>query len=288
MCNHDFSPVQTSADASRVSFSMVRVGVVAVVGLASALFMGCGELEPMREPEVVDLQLTTDTLKSSVRDAQRTVAELRADLEVRRSELAEAQVARAQLEGRVREAERRVIEARQVIELQREELAVARTERARVSRGSHQLQGQLKQMQKQFAQPGTSESAHDGQGAAPLPSRGAMRKGSKATQVPAQRNQLSEFSEVPQTGAIPATVSQVPIDRELSSAVEPQLAPAKHVSVKPGDTLWSIAQKYRVNMERLRTLNQLTDNRIVIGQALWLPDDRPMSVVGADKVASTP
>ena len=115
-----------------------------------------------------------------------------------------------------------------------------------------------------------------------------MRKGSKATQIPAQQNQLSEFPGVPQTGVSTATVSQVPIGRESSSAVEPQLAPPKHVSVKPGDTLWSIAQKYRVNVERLRTLNQLTDNRIVIGQALWLPDDRPMSVVGADKVASTP
>lgn len=288
MCNYDRSLVLVSADARRASSSMVRVGVFTVVGLASALFMGCGELEPMREPEVVDLQLTTDTLKASVRDAQRTVAELRADLEVRRSELAEAQVARAQLEGRVREAERRVIEARQVIELQREELAVARTERARVSRGSHQLQGQLKQMQQQFAQPGTSESAHDGQEAAPLPSRGAMRKGSKATQIPVQQNQLSELPGVPQTGAITATVSQVPMGRESSSAVEPQLAPTQHVSVKPGDTLWSIAQKYRVNMERLRTLNQLTDNRIVIGQALWLPDDRPISVVGADKIASAP
>jgi hypothetical protein len=69
----------------------------------------------MREPEVVDHELTTDTLKVSVRDAQRTVAELRADLEARRRELAEAQVVQAQLEGRVREAERRVIEARQVI-----------------------------------------------------------------------------------------------------------------------------------------------------------------------------
>ena len=288
MCNFDRSLVLVSADARRASSSMVRVGVCTAVGLASALFMGCGELEPMREPEVVDLQLTTDTLKASVRDAQRTVAELRADLEVRRSELAEAQVARAQLEGRVREAERRVLEARQVIELQREELAAARTERARVSRGSHQSQGQLKQMQKQFAQPGKSESAHDGQEAAPLPSRGAMRKGSKATQIPAQHNQLSEFPGVPQTGAIAATVSQVPIGRESSSAVEPQLAPTQHVSVKPGDTLWSIAHKYRVNMERLRTLNQLTDNRIVIGQALWLPDDRPISVVGADTVASAP
>jgi len=288
MCNYDRSRFQASADARRASSSMVRVGVFAVVGLTAALIVGCGELEPMHEPEVVDLQLTTDTLKASVRDAQRTVAELRADLEARRSELAEAQVARAQLEGRVREAERRVIEARQVIELQREELAVARTERVRMSRGSHQLQGQLKQMQKQFAQPRKSESVHDGQEAAPLPSRGAIRKGSKATPVPAQRNQLSEFPETRQAGAITATVSQAPIGGEPLSAVEPQLAPAKHVSVKPGDTLWSIAQKYRVNMERLRMLNQLTDNRIVIGQALWLPDDRPRSVVDADKVASTP
>jgi LysM repeat protein len=58
--------------------------------------------------------------------------------------------------------------------------------------------------------------------------------------------------------------------------------------VKPGDTLWRIAQKYRVNVEHLRMLNQLTDNRIVIGQALWLRDDGPMSGVGADKGASTP
>lgn len=56
----------------------------------------------------------------------------------------------------------------------------------------------------------------------------------------------------------------------------------------PGDTLWRIAQKYRVNLEHLRMLNQLTDNRIVIGQALWLPDDRPMSGVGADKGVATP
>ena len=109
--------LQTSVEATRACYPTVRVGVLCAVGFASALFAGCGELEPMREPEVVDLELTTDTLKASVRDAQRTVAELRTDLEARRRELAEAQVARAQLEGRVREAERRVIEARLVIEL---------------------------------------------------------------------------------------------------------------------------------------------------------------------------
>ena len=280
--------LQTSVEAARACYPTVRVGVLCAVGFASALFAGCGELEPMREPEVVDLELTTDTLKASVRDAQRTVAELRTDLEARRRELAEAQIARAQLEGRVREAERRVIEARQVIELQREELAAARTERERVSRSSLQLQGQMKRLQKQFSKAGISGLAHDGQETAPLSSSGAMRKGQKAMQVSAQGNQSSEFLETRQMEAIPAAVRQEPANREPSSEVEQLRTPTKSVSVKPGDTLWRIAQNYRVNLEHLRTLNQLTDNRIVIGQALWLPDDRPRSGVGADKGASTP
>ena len=107
---------------------------VCAVSLAMALLAGCGELEPMREPEVVDLQLTTDTLRTSVRDAQRMVAELRTDLEARRIELAEVQVARALLEGRVREAERRAQQSRHVIALQRAELAAARPPRPRVPR----------------------------------------------------------------------------------------------------------------------------------------------------------
>lgn len=273
---------------TRAYLPTVRVGVLCAVGFSSALFAGCGELEPMREPEVVDLELTTETLKASVRDAQRTVAELRTDLEVHRRELAEAQVARAQLEGRVREAERRVIEARLVIELQREELAAARTERQRVSRSSLQLQGQMKQLQKQLSRTGKSGTAHDGQETVPLSSSGAMGKDQKAMQVPAQRNQSSEFLETPQMMATPAALMQVPANRKPSSEVEQQRTPTQYVFVKPGDTLWRIAQKYRVNLEHLRTLNQLTDNMIVIGQALWLPDDRPLSGVGTHKGASTP
>ena len=288
MHNVHGSLTKTSVQTIRASLRAVRVGVLCAVGLASALFAGCGELEPMLEPEVVDLQLTTETLKASVRDAQRTTAELRTDLESRRRELAEAQIARAQLEGRVREVERRAIEARQVIELQREELAAARSERERVFRSSLQLQSQMKQLRKQLSKTGKSGPAHDGRQAAPLSSSGAIRKGQKAMQVPAQRNQSSEFLETPQMVATPAAVMQVPANRELLSELEHQRTPPKSVSVKPGDTLWRIAQKYRVNVEHLRTLNQLTDNRIVIGQALWLPDDRPMSGVGADKVSSTP
>lgn len=280
--------LQTSVARARACYPMMRVAVLCAVGFTSALLAGCGELEPMREPEVVDLELTTDTLKASVRDAQRMVAELRTDLEARRRELAEAQVARAQLEGRVREAERRVIEARQVIELQREELAAARTERERVSRSSLQLQSQMKQLQKQLSRTGKSDPVRDGEEGAPLPSSGVTRKGQKALPVPAPRSQTSEYQETLQMEATPAAVMQVPVNREPSPEVEPLRTPARHVSVKPGDTLWRIAQKYRVNVEQLRRLNQLTDNKIVAGQALWLPDDPSLSGVGPDKVVSTP
>ena len=265
---------ESSDEAPRACFSSVRIGALCAVGFAAALFAGCGELEPIREPEVVDLELTTDTLKASVREAQRTVAELRTDLEARRRELAEAQVARAQLEGRVREAERRVVEARQVIELQREELAAARTERERVFRSSLQLQSQMKYLRKQYSKLRESGS---GQEAVPLPSSGEVQKSQKAIQVPAQHSQASEFLEAPQMAATSAAVMQVPADREHSSSGEQQMSFPRHVSVKPGDTLWRIAQKHRVSLEHLRTFNQLPDNRIVIGQALWLPDDRPMS-----------
>lgn len=285
--SHDnFMQIQAAASCAR--YPKTKVMVLCAVGFASALFVGCGELEPMREPEVVDLQLTMDTLKTSVRDAQRVVAELRTDLEARRRELSEAQVARAQLEGRVREAERRVIEARQVIELQREELAAARVERGRVSRSSIQLQGQMKQLHKQLSGTEKSDLDQNGQEAAARPSSHMPSKGQKAMQSPIHRSQPSEYQEAQSMAVTPAAMAHMPVVRESSTVSERQRAPTRHVSVKPGDTLWSIAQKYRVNMEQLRTLNQVTDNKIIIGQALWLPDDSSLLGGGADIVSSMP
>lgn len=288
MQNYHRRVLKVLIEAIGTCYPIVRVGVLCAVGLVSVLFAGCGELEPMREPEMVDLELTTDTLKTSVRDAQRIVAELRNDLEARRRELAEAQVARAQLEGRVREAERRVVEARQVIELQREELAAARTERAHASRSSLQLQSQMRQLQKQLSRAGKSSPAHNRQEADPLVSSRAIDRGQNAMQILAQRNQPSGLPETPQMIAIPPAVTLAPAHRKSSLERDQQMTPTEYVTVKPGDTLWSIAQKYRVRLEHLRALNQLRDNRIVIGQALWLPEGRPISGIGTDEDAPTP
>ena len=240
------------AETTRAWYPMVRVGVLCAVGFASSLLAGCGELEPVREPERVELELTTDTLKASVRDAQRTIAELREDLEVQRRELAEAQIARAQLDGQVREVERRIIEARQVIELQREELAAARVKQTHAFQSSFPLQGRMKQLQKQ---------------------RSGARKPDPAQDRP--------------TAATPAALMPASADSPFEPEGEPQRNSPKQVSVKPGDTLWHIAHAHRLNVSHLRTLNQLTNDRIIVGQTLRLPDSRPLPGAGDDESAST-
>lgn len=243
-----------------------------LLGMVFAFWTGCGALEPMDEPEVTDLQLTVDTLKASVRDAQRTASELRKELEASRQNLADAQVARAQLDGRVREAERRLLESKQVIDLQREELAAARTERERLARGSVQMQSQLKQLQKQLSKFG--KPSEEGQAGGPTPANGPSRRAQKAMMLPAQTNSTSRSVPERAMSATPAALVQAPITRESSYNRERGELYSRQVSVKPGDTLWSIAQRYRVDVDQLRATNQLTGNRIVVGQALRLPMSR--------------
>jgi len=231
-------------------------------GMAGLTLVACSPLEPMIEPEVSDLQLTVDTLKTTIRDAQRTIAELRAELDARRQELADVQIAKAQLEGRVREAERRLIEARQVIDLQREELAGSRSERERVARTGAALQNQLKQLQKQLAKIGKQvQDGRPNMAPAALPSAGRRA----ATGI--KTGQAETGEPVDRIGATPA----VHVPKETMSDAQLPTVPGR-VSVKPGDTLWSIAQRYHVPMKRLIALNQLVDTQIQVGQALWLAE----------------
>lgn len=238
--------------------------LMGVAGLA-----GCGPLEPIVEQEVSDLQLTVDTLRTSLRDSQRTIAELRAEVESRRQELADSQIARAQMEGRIREAERRLTEARHVIDLQREELASSRTERQRVSQTGAALHSQLKQLQKQLARMGRNADRGGDSGAAPAnlssskPHPSAVRPVNMSS--PDHGADLSRMAVAP--GELMS--AQAAIDNG-ASATAPANHPSSH-SVKPGDTLWSIAQRFHTTVQELKVVNELHDNRILIGQALRLP-----------------
>lgn len=231
--------------------------------------VGCGPLEPIVEQEVSDLQLTVDTLKTSLRDSQRTIAELRSELDSRRQELADSQIARAQMEGRIREAERRLTEARHVIDLQREELTSSRTERQRVSQAGTALQNQLKQLQKQLAKMGKQFERGGETGAAPA------NLSSTNTRPPAVRSVNMDSSH---HGAEKSRVAVAPAEILPSEAGidggEHSMAAADYpasISVKPGDTLWSIAQRFHITVQELIVANELHDKRILIGQALRLP-----------------
>lgn len=253
-----------------------RVVMLCLCGIVFVFWAGCGALEPMDEPEVTDLQLTVDTLKASVRDAQRTASELRKELEASRRDLAEAQVARAQLEGRVREAERRLGESKQVIDLQREELASARTERERHSRSSVLMQSQLKQLQKKLARFG--KLGEEGQPSGPSPANGPSQKAQKAMMVPTQTTSPSHPLPERNMSVTPTTLVRVPRMRDSSYDRGAGEHESRYVTVKAGDTLWRIAHRYQVNVDRLRATNQLTGNRIEIGQALRLPESRTEDV----------
>ena len=218
-----------------------------LVVLSLGSLVGCSPLEPIIEPEVSDLQLTVDTLKTTIRDAQRTIAELRAEVDSRRQELADTQIARAQLEGRVREAERRLVEARHVIDLQREELAGSRSERERVGRTGAVLQNQLKQLQTQLSRLGSPAGEARGAG---------MRQPSSKRH---QSRAVSSIREQPE-----------PFDERAKGVATTAMAAPARMAVKPGDTLWNIAQRYHVPVKRLMAINQLPDNHIQAGQTLWL------------------
>lgn len=228
----------------------------------------CSVLEPMNDPEPSDLQLTMDTMKGSLRDAYRTMMELRDEVEARRQELADVQIARAQLEGRLREAERRLNESRQVIELQREELAQSRTERERMAKAEGVVQSQLKQLKKQLSKM-RSQSGMSPTPAA-LPSSGEQSGTPVGTVVPSVQETVVRENAV----AVPRSAVQVSdgmLIGEPSVILSSGGVPLRMV-VKRGDTLSNVARRYHTSVTDLKLINALSTDVIQVGQWLWLPE----------------
>ncbi|MDF0673394.1 MAG: LysM peptidoglycan-binding domain-containing protein [Nitrospira sp.] len=218
-----------------------------------------------------DLQLTVDTLKISLRNAQRTVAELRAEADARRQELADVQIVRAQLEGRNREAERRLTEARHVIDLQREELSSARSEREEVGRTRVALQNQRRQLQKQLSKVGRQVKGNVSPAAMVSPRDGQLELVAVGPQQDALLAALEEGTRIvsgPATEVSRASSVGEPPRSSLSATVGPRI----QVVVKSGDTLWSIARRYHTSVRRLMVRNALPHDRIQVGQALWFTE----------------
>jgi len=244
------------------------------IGILLLGMSACSPLGPSTmESETSDLQLTVDILRTSLQESQRTVAELRAEVNTRRQELADVQIARAQLEGRIREAERRLTEARRIIDLQREELANSRSDREQVGRASAALQNQVKQFQRQLSKGGKQAKGN----VSPVDMDFPRDRQPELMTIGSQQDALSgalKGTRIVPDPAIPASgassVVEVPTVSRSSIA-----SPRLHMLVKPGDTLWSIARRYHTSVRHLMVLNALPSDRIRVGQALWLTEPSP-------------
>ncbi len=218
-----------------------------------------------------DLQLTVDTLKTSLRDAQRTVAELRAEVDARRQELADLQVGRAQLEGYIREAERRLTEARHVIDLQREELSNSRSQRERMKRARATLQDQLKQLQKQVSKVGKQARGNVSPATTITPPRDGQLA-SEANDLQ-QETLLAVFEEGILLQGLATKMSGASSVGDAQVISQPAtVSPRAHVLVKSGDTLWRIARRHHTSVRHLMVYNALLSDRIQVGQTLRLTD----------------
>lgn len=239
-----------------------------MAALSLSFWGGCARVTPGPEPTPSDLQVTADSLKTAVREAQRTATELRTALEEQRKELADAQVARAQLQGMLRETERRLADARQVIELQREELASARIERERFAQTVRPLHSRLRQSS--TVPPGPRTRASSGQdGIVPA---------SVGTQDQAVVSAPSHEDEsVPQPSPIvggPEPVLDAPDAVPVALSMPAATAPVRTIVVQDGETLWRLARRHKVDLEALRSLNGLSSNLIIAGRTLRLPEPR--------------
>lgn len=259
----------------------LRVGCWIVSVLSLFFGGGCARLTPVADQAPSDLQVTADSLRTAVRDAQRTAADLRTELDEQRKELADVQLARAQLQGMLRETERRLVEARQVIELQREELAAARIERERVAQAVRPFHSRLRQSSALVPYQGKkSPSGLD----VAVPAAAVSGESMEVVPLPAEEDSGLHTSG---TTADAELVSEETRPDAVSTPNVAAAVPVRTVVIQQGETLWRLARRHKVGVDVLRVLNGLSDNRIVAGRTLRLPDRPPLEVAPAASRGAT-
>jgi hypothetical protein len=93
-----------------------------------------------------DQELVQAALKADAAQSQRTMLDLRTELQVLQKDLGTSRIAQARLEGDLRDSQRRLAETQRLMETQRDELARTREERDRIANAGRDFQGQLAEL----------------------------------------------------------------------------------------------------------------------------------------------
>lgn len=235
----------------------------AAVLLACMVLSGCAGLRSAAG----NLQALEAASKAESQQAQRVIVELRTEVLGLQRDLGAARAAQARLEGELREAQRRLAEAQRQVSAQREDLARAREEREKAVQAGREAQGQLIELGKLRQQVADAE-------------RGQARLQALEAAVEKQTQDMADLKAATQRASgqfkskLPSAEFVVPPKGSLgraASAEGPAMASPRTIIVQPGDTLWDLARKHRVDLLDLITINRLVDNRIMPGQELLLP-----------------
>jgi LysM repeat protein len=220
-------------------------------------------------PSVRDLQLTQTVLKAESLQAQRTIADLRAELQGLQQELGAARAGQAHLDGELREAQRRAHEAQRAMEAQREELVRTREERDRLTALSRDLQGQMVELGRLRQQVG--EAGRD-QSRLQALEQAIERHTKELADLKSAMQKLSTRSKPkPASGTMAAPIYKEVADRPALAGESAGSSGSRTVIVERGDTLWDLARRHRVRLADLMTVNNLTSDLIRPGQELILP-----------------
>ena len=220
-------------------------------------------------PSVRDLQVTQAALKAESLQAQRTVMDLRAEVQGVQRELGAARAAQARLEGELREAQCRAQEAQRAVEAQREELGRTREERDRLAAISREQQGQLVELGRLRQQ--VDEAGRD-QSRLQALELALDRQTKELAELKSAMQKLSTRSkQQPGSARLALPIYKDVSDRPALSG-ESAVSASRTVIVERGDTLWGLARKHRVRLSELMAVNDLTSDLIRPGQELILPE----------------
>ena len=102
-------------------------------------------------------------------------------------------------------------------------------------------------------------------GMEPAPGELITLRGAKVKKRPLLQQELRANSAPNPTAQSTSTAQRLTESHNILSA---SATPVVTHRVVGGDTLWNIAQRYKITVNELRTINNLTDDQIQIGQQL--------------------
>jgi len=263
------TPVPTSLGPTACRITSGDGGMRNLYALHAALWCGLWMVAGCAGPSVRDFQITQAALKAESAQAQRTITDLRAEMQGVQRDLGAARAAQARLEGELREAQRRVQEAQRALEAQREELVRTREERDRLAAISRELQAQLVELGRLRQQVG--EAGRD-QSRLQAIEQAIERQTKELAELKSAMQKLSTRAKQKPTSARLAVPMYKDVSDQPALSGESVESASRTVIVERGDTLWGLARKHRVRLSELIAVNDLTSDLIRPGQELLLPE----------------